>query len=337
MSADRASFRPLAHRFVLGLLALVALSAPSASTSAQSAGRQVPGFLLEKGRYLTVDVPRRLRETAPQGIGPIGINDREEIVGSYEDNRGMVHGFLLDRRRGRFANIDVPGALGTQAEDINSRGQIVGKYAEDLNDVRNNTLRAFLLDRGLFVRLDFPGAQQTLAHGINAQGLVVGEYTDRTGTIHGFRWERGRFTTVDGPRGKPGALVEINDRGQMLGLFGPDDAARGFLLSGGAYATFAFPGTRFTIPYGLNNRGQIVGAATSENPNLATEAQGFILARGIGGRFTPLDRPGRSTTLPFNINNRGQIVGVAVRSPPSGQRPGAPPMGMMSAPGQPTD
>jgi probable HAF family extracellular repeat protein len=291
--------------------------------------RQLPGFLLEKGRYVTIDVPRRLWETAPEGIGPIGINDLGQIVGSYTDNRGMVHGFLLDRRRARFANIDVPGALGTQAERINNGGQIVGKYAEDLEDVQNNTLRAFLFDRGRFVRLDFPRARQTLAHGINARGQVVGEYTDRTGTIHGFRWERGRFTTIDGPRRRPGGLVEINDRGQMLGLFGPDDAARGFLLGSGAYATFAFPRARFTVPYGLNNRGQIVGAATTENPNVATAAQGFILAKGIGGRFTPLDRPGWSITVPFDINNRGQIVGVAVNSPPTSQG-GTSLMGAMS-------
>jgi probable HAF family extracellular repeat protein len=290
--------------------------------------RQVPGFLLEKGRYVTIDVPRRLWEAAPEGIGPIGINDLEQIVGSYEDHSGMVHGFLLDRRRGRFANIDVPGALGTQAEKINNRGQIVGKYAEDEEDVQNNTLRRFLYDRGRFVRIDFPRARQTLAHGINDRGQVVGEYTDADGTIHGFRWDKGRFTTFDGPDGGGAALNEINDRGQMIGVFGDDQTARGFLLSGGVYEIFAAPGFRVTIAYGLNNHAQIVGAA-ADQPVGGTVAKAFLLARGATGAFTLFNRPGTTATLAFDINNRGQIVGVAGNIPPSAQR-GASMMGVTS-------
>jgi probable HAF family extracellular repeat protein len=292
--------------------------------------RQVQGFLLDEGRYVTIDVPAELGNTAPQGLGPIGINDREAIVGSYSDNRGMVHGFLLEGRGKftRFTNIDVPGALGTQAEKINNRGQIVGKYAEDEEDVQNNTLRAFLYDRGRFIRIDFPRARQTLAHGINDRGQVVGEYTDADGTIHGFRWDKGRFTTFDGPDGGGAALNEINDRGQMIGVFGDDQTARGFLLSGGVYEIFAAPGFRVTIAYGLNNHAQIVGAA-ADQPVGGTVAKAFLLARGATGAFTLFNRPGTTATLAFDINNRGQIVGVAGNIPPSAQR-GASMMGVTS-------
>jgi probable HAF family extracellular repeat protein len=330
MTSPRRSrtFRP--HRLSFTIAAALAITVasvaaaqedsqrPQRDAAAKEQTRDVPGFLLDNGRYITIDAPRRLWETVPQGIGPIGLNDHEQIVGSYIDDRGVAHGFLLDRRRGRFIDIDVPGAPATQAEDINNGGQIVGKYARPGQDLGSTTLRGFLLDRGRFIRLDFPGAQQTIAHGINARGQVVGEYTDRAGRIHGFFWTRGRFTAIDGPaRGnETTALNRINDRGQMLGIFGPPDVrARGFVSSSGMSTPFAFPGARFTIAYGLNNRGQIVGVATNQNPNLPTEVQAFILAKGIGGPFTPLDRPGRSITVPFDINNRSQIVGVAINTP----------------------
>jgi hypothetical protein len=85
----------------------------------------VPGFLLDRGRYTPVAIPRRLAATAPQGIVPTGINDRHQIVGEYIDDGLMSRGFLLDKG-GRFTRIDVPGALGTNAAKINNRGQIVG-------------------------------------------------------------------------------------------------------------------------------------------------------------------------------------------------------------------
>jgi hypothetical protein len=81
-------------------------AAPAASTAPAGPGsgtdtqmRPIEGFLLHQGRYVTIDVPAKLRNIAPQGLGPIGINDREAIVGSYGDNRGMVHGFLLEGAR----------------------------------------------------------------------------------------------------------------------------------------------------------------------------------------------------------------------------------------------
>jgi hypothetical protein len=90
-----------------------------------TASSPVPGFLLERGRYTPVAIPRRLAATAPWGIYPTGINDRRQIVGEYVDDRLISRGFLLDKH-GRLTRIDVPGSLATNAAKINNRGQIVG-------------------------------------------------------------------------------------------------------------------------------------------------------------------------------------------------------------------
>src|SRR5262249_61850180 len=71
---------------------------------------------------------------------PTDINDRGQILGNYDDNVGLPHGFLLDH--GGFTTIDVsfPNALFTQVSGINNRGQVVGRYLTsnpDPSDIGN--------------------------------------------------------------------------------------------------------------------------------------------------------------------------------------------------------
>jgi hypothetical protein len=83
---------------------------------------------------------------------------------------------------------------------------------------------------------------------------VVGEYQTPDGKFHGFCWERGRFATIDMPGAPLTSLIDINNRGQIVG----------FTLTG--------------VPVE-----QLRGA------------RGFVLRRGVNGRFTPIDVPGAPT------------------------------------------
>jgi uncharacterized membrane protein len=71
-----------------------------------------------------------------------------------------------------YATIDVPfsDAVGTRAVGINSRGQIVGNYADQIK------LHGFLYAAGVFTLLEVPfsGALFTEVLGINDQGQIVG-------------------------------------------------------------------------------------------------------------------------------------------------------------------
>ncbi|MET0761815.1 MAG: hypothetical protein ABWZ63_05730, partial [Thermoleophilaceae bacterium] len=49
---------------------------------------------------------------------------------------------------------------------------------------------------------------ETQALGIDNRGRVVGEYVDAAGTFHGFLWQRGRLTTIDGPRSDGAAVLK---------------------------------------------------------------------------------------------------------------------------------
>jgi probable HAF family extracellular repeat protein len=73
------------------------------------------GFLLDQGRYTTVDPP-----DSSSGTSANGINNAGQIVGWYTDAAGHGHGYLLDQ--GSYTTLDVPGPPSA----INASGQIVG-------------------------------------------------------------------------------------------------------------------------------------------------------------------------------------------------------------------
>jgi probable HAF family extracellular repeat protein len=299
------------------------MSRPGASPSRDTSARSpVPGFLLERGRFTPVTLPPGLEDLAP--IAPVDLNDHRQIVGTYEEPiGGAVRGYLLTR--GRFTKVNPPGAKGTQPQGINNRGQIVGKYSNTTGAVSEPgaQIRGFLLDRGRYIRLDVPGAVTSQAFDINDRGQVVGEYQDADGTFHGYVWEQGRFHPLP-----TGAATGINNRGQITGLTGDPTAPVGFLLDRGRFTTFSVPGAQATVPYGINDHGQVVGI--SFNDLAGTTASGFL--RDTRGRLTAINRPGKSITIAFDINNRGQIVGVAVNPEDlaSAQPTDTPPMGRMA-------
>ena len=59
------------------------------------------------------------------------INDAGEIVGSYRDAAGNVHGFIY--ADGIFGTVDVPGARGTILTRIKNGGRVTGFYIDALN------------------------------------------------------------------------------------------------------------------------------------------------------------------------------------------------------------
>ena len=139
------------------------------------------------------------------------------------------------------------------------------------------------------------------------------------------------FDDIDAPGAVVMMLFSISTmRGQIVcALLEADGTLRGFVLERGRYTTFAPPGAVLTLPFDINNRGQIVGFTASD---LATEtARGFLLAKGARGPFTPISFPGAPSTVALGLNDRGQITGAynnpnAATSPPTAT---APPMAWM--------
>jgi hypothetical protein len=307
--------------------------ATSLFSNPNRAKRFVPGLELLEVRtvpsyvFSTLDDPSA---AAPAGglvtgaTAAVGINARDQIVGTYADTNFEFHGFLLSR--GQYQTIDDPspnvdpfmqpnGTFG-----INARGQIVGTYTDS-----NSISHGYFLSNGQFTTLDDPNApnnvsaattvkQGTVAEGINEQGQIVGFYYDIVGAAHGFLLSGYQWTTLD----KPGAGTSptqgtyafgINVSGQTVGQYvGPDNSMHGFLFSGGQYTTLddPSPDVTLTAAQGINDRGQIVGYYAD-----AVTVHGFVLS---GGTYTTLDFPGAGIggTQASGINSSGKIVGFYV-------------------------
>lgn len=176
------------------------------------------GFLIQGGHFATVDFPGHLNSNIDQVnlIGsmagvfwdadgalhgilrqgrnhdtpidvagaretyPLGINDKDEVVGYWDTDPNQTHGFYRSAD-GQIATIDVPSAYASAVFEINDEDQIVGYYVDTAGGIHG-----FTQARGQFHDLDVPGAAATIATAINNLGVIAGEYFDDAGGRHGF-------------------------------------------------------------------------------------------------------------------------------------------------------
>lgn len=217
------------------------------------------GLELKGNSFSTIDYPGALQTEA------LGINKSGQIVGAFEDSSGnCCHGFKL--AGGTYTQLDYPGSSFTVALGINSSGEIVGSYADPVTGIATG----FLLSGGTYTSISVPGATGTKIDGINKYGVVAGYYFDSSSNSHGFTYNKGTITTIDYGNGYPDTyLAGINDSGVIVGGFGTNETIgsasyiweHGFLYSGGTFSTFDAPfgDVQVTQPWGMNNKGEIVG------------------------------------------------------------------------------
>jgi probable HAF family extracellular repeat protein len=97
-------------------------SSPSAATS--------EGFLRTRDGVKVLQFPGSNFTQA------LGINNRDEVVGTYTDGNGNMHGFRY--RDGQYTSIDVPGGANTVINGVNDEGWVVGFFADPQQN--NNTI-----------------------------------------------------------------------------------------------------------------------------------------------------------------------------------------------------
>jgi len=95
----------------------------------------------------------------------------------------------------------------------------------------------------------------------------------------------------------------INDLGWIVGNYSTGANSHGYILQHGKYTSFDVPGATYTVGYGLNIWGMIVGRWID---SAALITHGFMLSFG---HYTAIDFPGASFTFPQGINARGDVVG----------------------------
>ena len=85
------------------------------------------GFLLKGSTYSEFNFPNGTNTQ------PFGINKYDQIVGSYLDGAGVMHGFVLSSplNHAKWQSIDDPNGIGTTVVNgINDNAQLVGFYTD---------------------------------------------------------------------------------------------------------------------------------------------------------------------------------------------------------------
>lgn len=126
------------------------------------------------------------------GMGPTGINNLGQIVGTYDLNNDPVgnrHAFLYENGQFRTIDISRPGARVTNPMAINDNGEIAGIYTDGAGN------HGFVFDGSVFTIIDFhlKGVILTEIWGINNSGTIVGRYLDSAQVSHGFFATRSDF------------------------------------------------------------------------------------------------------------------------------------------------
>lgn len=165
-----------------------------------------------------------------------------------------------------------------------------------------DTLTCTLIDS------DFPGASSTHAYGINNAGDIVGIVDDATGR-HGYKKSGSTIIAIRHPGGTT-YVNGINDLDQIVG-FVQNPGNHGFLTTDGVVFTpINDPNAQEpngTIPFAINNSGQIVGLFVSVSGS--NFSHGFLTNDGVA--FTTIDVPTANSTAAYGINDAGVVVGQA--------------------------
>jgi hypothetical protein len=156
--------------------------------------------------------------------------------------------------------------------------------------------------------LSVTGQKSSYATGINDRDQVAGGFDDASGQSHGFVWDKGAFTQVDGSGATYTELGSINARGLAAGYYLP---------AGGSAISFTYDTKtgqqqmlKINPKYGfyeegINSSGVMVGFAEGGK----NDFHGFD-GKTNGKNVKLLTVPGGTIeTLAFGINDSGVVVG----------------------------
>jgi len=239
---------------------------------------------------------------APPGVSAeaFGISDTGIVVGHAFTSEGSDHAFVWTARTGMADLGTVPGYLYSQALDINKIGTLIVGWSYT-DDPAAPVLPVYWTpslewrQRGPVLTWEMHTLDTTVlgafpygtATAVNNRGQILGAVWDDSGTTTGVVWSpagkgwsvKPFYGTADDPNPWP---AELNDSGEVVGTAYAADWVHGFAALWkpvGPRRTYKL--VRLPNPWGLsngdggigiNNRGDIVGAAVYDDYGSARAA-----------------------------------------------------------------
>lgn len=209
--------------------------------------------------FISANRPDCVNSPSSTSIAFYGINASNVAAGWCTNTRGVQIGFTYSR--GQFTDINIPGAILTNANGINDSGAVVGTYVNS-----SGVQHGFLLVGSTLTNLDPPGVTSlATAWGINNAGVISvfgvnasGGYMSFTTPDNGVTW-----TPFHAPgEGSTGtAIHQINNNGDIVATYFDASGNRhGVLYHGGTYYSYDDPnGVGSTRADGLNDMLIMVG------------------------------------------------------------------------------
>lgn len=228
------------------------------------------------------------------------INDRGDVAGFAETAAGDLRAVLWTD--GDFIDLGTLGGDVSYARGINNRGDVVGA-----SQTSSGELHAFLWTDGEMIDLGLlPGAAFSEAVDINDRGDVVGWSAGGSLTQRATLWRRGRVIDL-GTLGFESGALAINAGREIVGASIPttQNDARAVMWEGSALIDLGATANGFSTAYGINDRGQVVGATASPDCFQCP----FVWEDGML-HVLPVDAVGTFGSA-RDINNRGTIAGFA--------------------------
>jgi len=251
--------------------------------------------------YHQISVPNSTQNTVT------GINNLNQIVGTYYDQKGNNHGFIISH--GKYTTIDFGQGNETWTTGINDEGVMVGFYQTPPPDV--GPPHGWIDQNGTFTQIDYPNAYGTFPQAINKSGEVVGYWFDGGQTYSAFKYVNGVFTALNLPNAVLSFANGVNTNGDISGSYWVSQnggmAEYGFILhSNGKLDTIndPAPSSAGTLIAGINDKLQAVGSYNIANTSYFS---GFGYANG---KFLSLNYPNAISTTPADLNNNDIVVGT---------------------------
>lgn len=241
---------------------------------------------------------------APNPVFVFEAGERKTVAG-YEV-------FDLGTLGGRFA----------RPWDLNDRGQVVGA-----SSVANGATRAFLWDAAGMRDLGTLDHEGSEAVRINEAGTIVGtawtkyrqswdgpagRSADYLGLPVGALWQNGVGMLLDSTRaGPPLRVLAMNEVGDVAWTHvNRTDGNYGWLWRNGNWQPL-HRDERNSYPYAMNDRGDVVGAASSLGSHAAIWSDGSMRDLGVLACNAYSASDDCTYSAAMDINEGGQVVGIS--------------------------